>query len=342
MLKTVSFYNSGALPGGSNTNVQYNNNGTFSGNANFTYDGTNAIIANDAKINNLTIGKGSGSAANNTVLGELALAGASGTNTGTQITAIGYGSLYKNISGSNLTSIGSSSLQNNTSGSYNSSLGEECLFSNTTGSMNTCGGYQAGYSNTTGSNLVTLGYQAGYSNTTASNSIYIGQAAGYNITTGINNVFIGHGSGYFANNNITNTVILGNWQGSGAVSNTIYLSDGGGNIGANWTNGGGWYQQNNATLWSITSDIRIKKNIVSLESGLDVISALRPVEFDYIENDKHDIGFIAQEYQTVLPAQISEGEDGMLSLNQNLVPYLVKAIQELTTKIANLESKLGV
>ncbi len=61
-------------------------------------------------------------------------------------------------------------------------------------------------------------------------------------------------------------------------------------------------------------------------------------EFDYIENDKHDIGFIAQEYQTVLPAQVAEGADGMLSLNQNLVPYLVKAIQELKAEFEAYKS----
>jgi hypothetical protein len=122
------------------------------------------------------------------------------------------------------------------------------------------------------------------------------------------------------------------------------LSDGDGTVGAYYQTSGanGWYQNNNSTLWSITSDIRIKKNVVSLESGLDVISALKPVEFDYIENDKHDIGFIAQEYQEVLPAQVSEGEDGMLSLNQNLIPYLVKAIQELSAEVQSLKSKLGV
>jgi hypothetical protein len=131
-----------------------------------------------------------------------------------------------------------------------------------------------------------------------------------------------------------NTIIGGFSGNQGGLdirtaSNYIVLSDGNGNPLAYVQNGGSWYQKSNSAAWAITSDIRIKKNVVSLESGLNIISALRPVEFDYIENDKHDIGFIAQEYQTVLPAQISEGNDGMLSLNQNLVPYLVKAIQEL-------------
>jgi hypothetical protein len=105
--------------------------------------------------------------------------------------------------------------------------------------------------------------------------------------------------------------------------------------------GGGMYQGNNSASWSTTSDKRIKKNIVDVASGLDKILALRPVEFDYKENDKHEVGFIAQEYQQVLPDQVithaaNEAEkqwvdkDGrVMGINQNLVPYLVKAIQEL-------------
>ena len=67
---------------------------------------------------------------------------------------------------------------------------------------------------------------------------------------------------------------------------------------------------------------------------------MRPVSFDYIETKKHDIGFIAQEYQTVLPDQVKlhaanpfekelVGEDEIYGITTNLVPYLVKAIQEL-------------
>ena len=79
--------------------------------------------------------------------------------------------------------------------------------------------------------------------------------------------------------------------------------------------------------------------MVDVSSGLSVITALRPVEFDYKENDKHEVGFIAQEFQQILPDQIiyhapNEAEkewvdDEVMGIQPNLVPYLVKAIQEL-------------
>ena len=81
---------------------------------------------------------------------------------------------------------------------------------------------------------------------------------------------------------------------------------------------------------------------------------MRPVTFDYIKNKKADVGFIAQEYQAVLPDQVSiqdgideetkkliGGTDDLLSINQNLTPYLVKAIQELNAKVTALEAQLG-
>ena len=118
------------------------------------------------------------------------------------------------------------------------------------------------------------------------------------------------------------------------------------------TSAGVWYQGNNSATWSITSDERIKENINTLNNGLSIITALRPVEFDYKISKKHDIGFIAQEYQKILPEQINENEptnetkefidDGkLLSISSNLVPYLVKAIQELNAKVIALEAQLG-
>jgi hypothetical protein len=148
--------------------------------------------------------------------------------------------------------------------------------------------------------------------------------------------------------------ILGTYTGAAApISATgslyIVLSDGIGTVGAYAQPfaGGGWFQKNNSASWSTTSDERLKENIVSLENGLDVINNLRPVEFDYIESEHtnfgktHEIGFIAQEYATVLPEQVKEQDSGYLSLQPNLLPYLVKAIQELTAKNEELEARLA-
>lgn len=310
---------------------------------------------NDGAINGLTIGKGAGNVATNTVLGASALA----TNSsGASLTAIGYQSLNK-TTGSNSTAAGAQAAFNNTSATIDA-FGWQAGYSNTTGAANVYLGAQAGYTssvgvnntgvgsgtlyastasyntgvgfnafrfNTSGNYGTAIGMQSLYQNTTGSNNTALGYRAGYGNasananTTGSNNTYLGFQTVGSANNN-TNEMVIG-YSAIGLGSNTTIIGN---------SSTTGTYNGNNSAAWSITSDARIKKNVVSLESGLDVISNLRPVEFDYIENDKHDIGFIAQEYQTVLPTQIIEQDNGMLGLNQNLVPYLVKALQELNEK----------
>jgi len=89
----------------------------------------------------------------------------------------------------------------------------------------------------------------------------------------------------------------------------------------------------NAAAWSYGSDRRIKENIINLEgSGLDTISKLNPVRFDYIDGIKNNIGWIAQDVQEVIPEAvdtISKTNDQLTLKSDYIVPYLVKAIQEL-------------
>jgi len=93
------------------------------------------------------------------------------------------------------------------------------------------------------------------------------------------------------------------------------------------------------------SDSRLKQNIVDLPSQLANITALRPVEFDYIESEGggHQIGFIAQEMQEVYPDAVGERADGMLTVTgwSKTEARLVKAIQEQQTLIENLTTRLN-
>ena len=113
-----------------------------------------------------------------------------------------------------------------------------------------------------------------------------------------------------------------------------------------------------ATSTSITaiSDQRLKENIRDLDDGLASVLALKPRKFDWKEgkgaNIKDARGFIAQEFETVFPDMIEqwldpapEGEEPYKAVNANLIPTLVKAIQEqqalitqLTARITALES----
>jgi len=116
---------------------------------------------------------------------------------------------------------------------------------------------------------------------------------------------------------------------------------------------GGVQLTNGATSWTAISDVNVKKNIADLSYGLSSVMELRSVFYNY--NDDKDecpkrLGFIAQEVETVLPELVHsnsygkiDGEPTLLSLDvTNMVPVLVKAIQELSAKNSDLEARLAL
>ena len=109
-------------------------------------------------------------------------------------------------------------------------------------------------------------------------------------------------------------------------------------------NGGDWFQGNNSASWSTVSDIRIKQNVRPLNDSLAKITALNPCHFEYKNTpEKIKTGFIAQEFEQVLPGHVQEAEPDVLfsqyfdleagekmkSIDPDLIPYLVGAIKEL-------------
>jgi hypothetical protein len=85
------------------------------------------------------------------------------------------------------------------------------------------------------------------------------------------------------------------------------------------------------------SDIRLKKNIVTLPTALDVIKNLRGVSFEYTEESNMGpgvrFGFIAQEVQEIVPELVRNRakSDDMLNLNYSeIIPWIVEAIKEMT------------
>ena len=95
------------------------------------------------------------------------------------------------------------------------------------------------------------------------------------------------------------------------------------------------------------SDRRLKENITDTAvKALDKINRLRMVAFDFVESKKHEeIGLIAQEAETIVPRIVSrdpENPDGYLHIDYTaLVPYLIKAIQELNQKIEKMEKTIA-
>lgn len=94
-----------------------------------------------------------------------------------------------------------------------------------------------------------------------------------------------------------------------------------------------------------SSDRRLKENIKSTSvQALNEINQLNLVSFDYIENKKHEeIGLIAQEVERIIPQAISRNPDNpedYLHIDYTaLVPYLIKAIQELNQKLEEVNAR---
>jgi len=117
----------------------------------------------------------------------------------------------------------------------------------------------------------------------------------------------------------------------------------------------------NATI--ATSDEKFKENIQPLDKGLEIINKLKPVKFNFITTTENnfseyeEVGFIAQDVDRALSTETfsksivkaaddSEPTSTMGLATQNLIPILVKAIQEqqalikaLEQRIINLENK---
>ena len=104
---------------------------------------------------------------------------------------------------------------------------------------------------------------------------------------------------------------------------------------------------------SAYSDARLKENIKSSKvNALESLNEIEMCSFDFIDRKygaHSELGYIAQQLQKVIPECVvavpqdkeQMGYDELLQVQDtHLIPYLVKAIQELSSKVAELEKKI--
>ena len=265
-----------------------------------------------------------------------------------KITAIGSYALEGQTLGDSSVAVGFEAMRYH-GGDYSTAVGRESLkgSNQTGGSQNTAIGYRAGTANAGADFCVYTGAYSGYSNTSGNNNSMFGYTAGYNINTGSNNTCVGYGAGTSSSpsGSITtgsNNVVLGDNN----VSN-LYCAD---------------------TSIS-SSDSRDKTDVTSFTIGLNWIEALRPVTYRWDrrtwygtdeepygtpdgskKTQRLHIGFLAQEALEVEKANgYGNTNDDSLILNltddgmsygmkyERLVPILVNAIKELSTRVKTLE-----
>ena len=179
-----------------------------------------------------------------------------------------------------------------------------------------------------GDGTTALGYSAGN---------YYGSSGTTTVGTVVGGLYLGANTRASANNT-SNEIVLG-YDALGRGSNTIQL--GNTSILNVYTSGNVF-----AKGVQLSSDYRLKKNIIPIKDGISTIMKLNPVNYDKknsldaLNYDKKENGFIAQEIQKVIPYIVIEGEDNdkLLSVDYtSIIPVLTKAIQEQQIIIEQLK-----
>ena len=281
--------------------------------------------------------------------------------------------------GDNNISLGANAGTNLASGgNENVFLGDEAGNDVTTGDGNVLIGYSAGDKITTSNNNVVIGRSAfaTASGADCSRNIAIGTQALPDVTSGQQNIAIGYGCGDVVTTGDRNIAIGDgvDFSGTGAVdeivignscvgvANNLVVGDASDFIAVDYTA--------SSPVWTQDSDSYLKKDIEDSNFGLSFINDLRPVLFkrktkeefsDSVEDapykdravKEEDVinryGFIAQEVQQAADDAGFEEFDGVSVDSKGvyrmgsgaLVQPLVKAIQELSSKIDFLESRLA-
>jgi len=179
--------------------------------------------------------------------------------------------------------------------------------------------------------------------TTASNCTAIGYGAGDTIVDGSSNIIIGFQADVSSSGNselVIGVSVVGKGDGTGFID-----PPGSGNL----------FQGNNSTTFAQTSDIRIKKNIVNNNIGLEKINQIQVRNFEYktedeitelpshaaIKKEGLQLGVIAQEVEDILPDIVNTEDTGCKTVNpDNITWYLVNAVKELSTQVDELKAEI--
>lgn len=216
-------------------------------------------------------------------------------------------------------------------------------------STNTGGGFWAGLESSSGGSIFTgtsaysavVGHSGAYPLSFATNNtermridssgnLLVGltsdtsyPASGLEMTpnAGASQIRIGH----------TNGTATGNYYASFSYNSGII-----GSISQNGTMG---------VLFNITSDERLKTNIVDAPSASSIIESIKIRSFDWKSDGSHNrYGVIAQELNQLVPEAVHTPvtDTEMMGVDYSkLVPVLIKYVQELSAEVTALKAKVG-
>lgn len=276
--------------------------------------------------------------------------------------AVGDSALYWNGFGA----FGSTEAEKNTA------LGSKSLFNNRLGAGNVALGFNAGF-NETGSNKLYIENTAANKDNALIYGDFAADSLLLNTKTINRNSFnirgnnaLEMGYGVAGKQTDAGKICYGCF---GDPANWLGIVGGGTNVSGNdrviklWSEGGlrvrgntlpdadNFYSLGNSSnRWSSvwvtsgiinTSDARLKTNITVSPYGLKEIMKMQPVQYNWKSNPTNDlqIGFLAQDIQKIVPEAVVVPQNGdPLGMKYNeLIPVLVKAIQEQQKRIEELE-----
>ena len=157
-----------------------------------------------------------------------------------------------------------------------------------------------------------------------------------------------------ANGTTKNYEIASNGTTTGTAAESLYFYRGGYRM---ILSSGGALSTTTGSLGTISSDLRLKKNVTDATSKLDDILSLRVVNFEYKNEDKNgkQLGFIAQEFEKVFPSLVTNADSRKYDTKGNVISgyedekglkvgldfaVFTKAIQEQQTIIEDLKSRI--
>jgi hypothetical protein len=310
--------------------------------------GANALTANTTASNNLAIG--------NNALGA--------NTTGASNIALGTSVLDSNTTASNNVAIGVNALTSNTIGDRSIAIGTYALDSSTTGVSNIAIGYNALTANTTASYNIAIGDTALGINTTGTQNTAIGYSSLNNATSDVNVTGLGYNTAVTGSNQVqlgnsaTTTYAYGAVQNRSDIRDKADVRDT--TLGLEFVNA----LRPVDFKWDLREDYRAKAPELEKDATEEEKIAYKAAKDKWLEDVKlanitHDgskkrsrfhHGLIAQEVKLVLDAKgidfggfqdhsVKDGDDVLSIGYEELIAPMLKAIQELSVKVAELEAK---
>jgi hypothetical protein len=166
-----------------------------------------------------------------------------------------------------------------------------------------------------------------------SNSNIVSLNTGTTITSSTSLSTIGGTSTYINANNLANTITF-----TTAGTQSFQVDSSGRAFFASDVTVGGTIYVNNFVN---SSDKELKSNVVTFSTSIDDVLKLQPCHFTWKATGKSDIGFIAQDVQSVWPELTEVDPSGSLGIAYSrFVPLLLESIRELKGTVVELNDRV--